>query len=229
MLRAKKAITDANSTRRDKVNKIMKKSGIGYASDAPHGYDWVGGISHRYKTVDAAPKSEHSGDVPDDTVTETLRLLNGFLSTTSDDGDALVELSLLRLSMLIDEVAVLLRNDSIENWKERKLLYKALLAFVRRILQHPKMADLALERRPAKTNSPGLRPLAESSRFRLTLDTETPSASLFECIENICRQAKMYLEISKKNEKEVVDKDSIRICQEVVSLSDIMTAQMQPR
>jgi hypothetical protein len=39
----------------------------------------------------------------------------------------------------------------------------------------------------------------------------------------------MYLDISKKTEKDAIDKDSIQISQDVVSLYEVMNAKTQKR
>jgi hypothetical protein len=115
------------------------------------------------------------------------------------------------------------------DWTERKRLYYALLEFIQGLLQDSKLSDIVFERRPGKKNSPGLRALTESSRFNFKVD-DALSTSLFGCTENIYRQAKVFLDLSKKSEDPAIGKESIRICQEVISVYECMSkaAQAQP-
>lgn len=77
--------------------------------------------------------------------------------TSSIEFDGPLVVSLLHLSLLLDRVAILLRNDSIVDWVERKRLYRSVLDFVKELLQRPELSGLVFEQRPGKNSSPGLR------------------------------------------------------------------------
>ena len=164
----------------------------------------------------------------DDLIIETLQLLKGFLPVDSDKRGIFMATALFRMSMLLDRVAVLLRNDSIVDWTERRRLYFALLDFIKGLLQDSELSKMVFELRPGTNNSPGLRALTESSRF--SFNVHETSTSVFGCTENIYRQARVFLDLSKKSEDPTTGKESIGICQEVFSVYERMerAAKAQP-
>lgn len=159
----------------------LKDSGVGYGDGH---YDKVLGPSIDLET--------------DAVFAETLDMLNRLLSSMTPDLSRLVLIPVLfQYSFVMDEVASLLRNDSITNIAERNTLYGKLFTFLQKLLLVPSCHTLFLEQRPKIIGSLGLRALSVESTPEVKISTDL-SPSLISCFTNTYRQSKSFLELDTK-------------------------------
>ncbi|KAM5500811.1 putative E2 ubiquitin-conjugating enzyme [Microsporum canis] len=86
--------------------------------------------------------------------------------------------AMLQLGLLLDKVADLLRNDSLDNVTKRRHVYKAAFGLVAKLGSHPDLIDLVKGARYHKQQTPGLKPLSSSKPLH-----ESPPLVLGEKIE----------------------------------------------
>ena len=72
--------------------------------------------------------------------------------------------AMLTLSLLYNEVAEHLRNDSLRDVKKRRGLYEAVFDFIEKLLCHPDLAYLVYQERFPKTKTAGLEVLSRSPK-----------------------------------------------------------------
>lgn len=139
----------------------------------------------------------------------TVKILGACLPPLNSD--TTIELDMLRLGTLLDKIIQLIRNDSIVDITERLEVYQATAEFITKIANHPGLAQLLLEERPNKANSPGLGELSKNSGFMLRgLDGGSTSKSLIASYGNTSLQAKTFLDMSQNRKTAIQEKDSWR-------------------
>lgn len=84
---------------------------------------------------------------------DTVKLLNACLPDL--DSDTSMELTMLRLSSLLDKATQMIRNDSIVDITQRFDVYQAITGFIERIAAHPGLLQLLFDERPNKTKGIG--------------------------------------------------------------------------
>ncbi|KAI9700118.1 MAG: hypothetical protein M1836_002652 [Candelina mexicana] len=144
--------------------------------------------------------------------------------------------AMLQLSLLLDKLAQLLRNDSIGDLTSRADSYFKILRLVQAIGGHRGLVSLINEERYAKRSTTGLKVLSLPASKRLTshgrnelqhlLILEDESAtSVISYIENLYKQSQMILSQYKNLKTEFADsagKDTIMLCEEIVRSYDIV-------
>ncbi|KAG9238285.1 hypothetical protein BJ875DRAFT_480527 [Amylocarpus encephaloides] len=174
-------------------------------------------------------------DQTDRLMTELLDLLRAFLPSTvpesSFDKQPPAEFfSVLRLSLLIDRVTVLLRNDSIPNMSQRASLYHAVLAFVTSIARQPPLVSILTDSRPEKKSTPGLRALGdEANAGEFVYDNSRGGllANLVRSARDSFRQAQTFTALSSGPTKSGLGPDdgeevavSLAVCKAIMGFKE---------
>ncbi|RDW82809.1 hypothetical protein BP6252_03921 [Coleophoma cylindrospora] len=145
------------------------------------------------------------------------------------------ELCLFRLSLLLDRVCDLLRNDSIVDITNRSDMYRQAFVFTAKIANCPELSTLIYEQRAQKKDSPGILDLSQSSMSSLASNVETVSSatlpSLFSCCKDTYTQAKALLEladrkIAKRGKTRLIENDeSLSVCQNFIDLYHLLSSK----
>jgi baculoviral IAP repeat-containing protein 6 len=109
-----------------------------------------------------AVEFEASDGKTDDMATLVLQLVVEMIPSKKNRNLPVELHGMLLLSLLIDKVAELLRNDSLEDVSKRPRLYNACLFFVHKLGTHPELASLVQAERHSKQRSPGLEVISRS-------------------------------------------------------------------
>lgn len=78
---------------------------------------------------------------------------------------------MFRLSILIDKVTEMIRNDSIEDITQRFDVYNAITAFLEKIVRHETLVQLLLEKRRISNDHPGIKALGSRNSVYRFQDT----------------------------------------------------------
>ena len=170
-------------------------SGVGYEA----GYGSYG----TPKSSKASSPTVGKGEMSDIMITTTISLLVAYLQMTSAVSDPIVGgylQAMFRVSLLLDRVCALIRNDSISDLTSRSSLYKIVFQFLGAFANHPDLSKLLFERQPCRKNSAGLRALSEGSSnlnngFE---DASLSGPSVFESFRNTYQQATQRQELDQK-------------------------------
>jgi baculoviral IAP repeat-containing protein 6 len=161
-------IKTAENSKSAQLASKPKGKGTGYAS-ASYDIDMLGGGEHwgpafsRFHTNPRrAIEFEASDGKTDDMTTLVLQLVSEMIPTKKNRNLPVELHGMLLLSLLIDKVAELLRNDSLEDVSKRHRLYNACLYFVHKLGTHPELASLVQAERHSKQRSPGLEAISRS-------------------------------------------------------------------
>jgi hypothetical protein len=162
----------------DTAKKEMKRwstisragTGTGYASeDGFYSRMFAGSRGYDLNWQDAAAKSRKEDVRTEGMVKDLMILLTAFLPNpryeSKFDKSPPPELyALLRMSLLMDRVSTLVRNDSVTDLGKRASLYNALLDFIIAIGKHPLLVKILVEERVDKKKSPGVQFLGDMSK-----------------------------------------------------------------
>ncbi|KAH9218650.1 hypothetical protein DL95DRAFT_488864 [Leptodontidium sp. 2 PMI_412] len=132
--------------------------------------------------------------------------------------------TMLNLSFLLDHVGALLRNDSIEDMPRRNELYHAMLKFVKVMASHKNLFQQLTTERVSTKRSLGLQALATATSPAKLFNTRSTSLepSLAACASESYKHAKAFRDLASnsaisKDGKSRQDKDSIALCEELIS------------
>jgi len=136
--------------------------------------------------------------------------------------------TILRLSLLLDSVTALIRNDSIAHMSKRSELYKALLAFATAAAKHLDLVKILTEKRPEKKMSPGLQELGEESNCSGSL--LIPLALACQLLLQLVapahfKQAKPIASLASKPampSEFLGNKTSINICKRILEFREVL-------
>lgn len=182
-MQAKQAERMAEAQRRSKRSRATQGKGIGYAEY---------GIDDQYELLDALYSQQQTpggmtftGSGPlmmefrsaDEKTDDLLRQILTFLrvllpSASAKEGSKFDKIppkalkAMLQLSLLLDKLAELLRNDSIDDLTKRSSLYFASFRFAEALGSHPATLELVVRERYSKRRSPGLQTLSERGKKR---------------------------------------------------------------
>jgi hypothetical protein len=182
--------------------------GTGYASGR--------GMAALHSSVQQQAGNDGKDDKP---MTDILKILPPFLPSSSSK-PAPELFAMFRLSLLIDRLAELIRNDSVTDMTKRKDLYHAAFAFLTAVAKHPALVVLLLEQRPTKKGSSGLQALGEEAN-RKVLKVDASSAglnlSLLACGQKTSQHAKAFAGLTengiiKQNAQSGDTKEAIDLC-----------------
>jgi hypothetical protein len=174
----------------------------------------------QYPAPDLSVQQQAGNDGKEDKpMTDILKILPPFLPSSSSK-PAPELFAMFRLSLLIDRLAELIRNDSVTDMTKRKDLYHAAFAFLAAVAKHPALAVLLLEQRPTKKGSPGLQALGkEAGRRGLKVDTSSAglNLSLLACGQKTSQHAKAFAGLTengiiKENAQSGDTKEAIDMC-----------------
>lgn len=202
-----------------------KDDGTGYHDDTQDGEWW--------KISSEAVEYRQQDNLTDDLMRKLLQLLTAFLpradsSSSFDKHPPLQLFAILKLSLLLESVTALIRNDSIADMSKRSELHKALLAFDTAAAKHPELVKILTEKRPEKKMSPGLQALDEES---------TPSASVFGTSRSgmsaslaarsgsTFKQAKAFASLASKPamaSELLGNRTSISICKRILEFREVL-------
>ncbi len=138
----------------------------------------------------------------DKIMTQILQILTAYVpaskGTSNFDRKPPSEIyALCRLSLLIDRLGGLIRNDSIVDMTKREELYRAILAFLTAVAKHPKFVDILTEQRPEKKRSPGLQGLGEEANWQaFVVDASCMTPSLVSLGHETYKHAKAYAQLT---------------------------------
>jgi len=132
-------------------------------------------------------------------------------------------LEVLRASAILDKVAELLRNDSIDNVTKRHYLYCRVLSFVRVVAQHPKLWAIIYDERPTKPEGATLYSIASGTAKYKPKETVQPVASY---LQNLCKQAQLIIRASNWVPFEYKSPEAqtqVTLCHQIMELSGILS------
>jgi hypothetical protein len=174
----------------------------------------------QYSALDLSVQQQAGNDGKQDkSMTDILKILPPFLPSSSSK-PAPELFAMFRLSLLIDRLAELIRNDSVTDMTKRKDLYYATFAFLTAVAKHPALTVLLLEQRPTKKGSSGLQALGEEANRRV-LKVDASSAglnlSLLACGQKTSQHAKAFAGLTengiiKQNAQSGDTKEAIDLC-----------------
>ncbi|PGH36803.1 hypothetical protein GX50_00260 [[Emmonsia] crescens] len=130
--------------------------------------------------------------------------------------------AMLQLTMLIDRVTDLLRNDSIEEVSKRAGVYSSVLHFVQKVGEHPELKDIVQGRRYCKRSTTGIQAICDTPtkdwEKALILGEKIPS--LAERLEQLAKQSEI---IQKYTATKIIKstpegKVMMKLCQEITAV-----------
>lgn len=158
-------------------------------------------------------------------------------NTAFDEAPSSTLLAALRLGLLIDKVAQLLRNDSIADISKRSSVYFPALEFVKVLGTHRATEDLVTQERYYKRGTSGLQLLsmggaydpkgkgkARSSRMLALGDAQDGNApSLVNRLDNLVKQSQIMLGLGKgsggrREMRSEADRISLELCEMIVKV-----------
>ncbi|KAF8864426.1 hypothetical protein BDZ45DRAFT_685202 [Acephala macrosclerotiorum] len=173
---------------RKNASRMTGDKGTGYSQDdMPYGYSYYQGNGY-YRGSDrldwrATPSDpQQQDDKADNMFMQLMVLLTAFIpeamsKSSFDKSPPPGLLSIFRMSLLVDRVAALVRDDSIADMGMRAGLYNAVLEFIMATAGHPVLVKLLVEERPDKKRSPGLQYIGDSTQ-RPAFDFDSSTAGM---------------------------------------------------
>lgn len=106
--------------------------------------------------------------------------------------------AMIKISLILDKVAELLRNDSLDNVTKRYEVYSAALKFTARLACNPDLSCLVNEERFTKRRTAGLQAVSEAAKDKRTTNDVLISgdewlSSIGKGLENLAQQADIVL------------------------------------
>ncbi|EGD91451.2 hypothetical protein H113_01258 [Trichophyton rubrum MR1459] len=139
--------------------------------------------------------------------------------------------AMLQLGLLLDKVADLLRNDSLDDVMKRSHVYKAAFGLVSKLSSHPELIDLAKCARYRKQQTPGLEILSSSKPQQYDsspLILGEKIASVGERLKQLARQSKIVLESAESQDLNTRSgEDLLLCCESVLSLYSVISADQE--
>lgn len=190
-----------------------------------------------------------AANVRADALTErVLIFLSHLLPTFTGDGNfnlcpPLDICTMIMSSVILEKVAQLIRNDSLEDATRRYGLYESVLDFVQALGSHHTTAEAAvhLERdvKPEGVDllkiSFGTTPVSKGKDKDKDKDKDEnkveKSQSIASCLRNLNTQSNMMLQMAKNNEEDFRGQDSqqmLKLCQRIADLADFLLANSHP-
>ncbi|OAL70732.1 hypothetical protein A7D00_5060 [Trichophyton violaceum] len=123
--------------------------------------------------------------------------------------------AMLQLGLLLDKVADLLRNDSLDDVMKRSHVYKAAFGLVSKLSSHPELIDLAKCARYRKQQTPGLEILSSSKPQQYDsspLILGEKIASVGERLKQLARQSKIVLESAESQDLNTRSGEDLLLC-----------------
>ena len=231
--------------------KLIRPAGTGYgdhyrsdSSGSSHEYGSVGSGTGPYKhyskwSSTTMPPTRAIAKTTKDTGTETienldkvtkmLEVLVGLLVLAPQDNATSIAISsMLKLSLVFDKVAEILRNDALEYVELHDALYGKTFDLLEQIGRSPNLRYLVTEERYGKSSSPGLLLLSLGSvvdRSSKAVDLYLPvhdgkDASVLSILESIHRQSCVVLQAKTRDPK------LINICQRVKEVHSLLFEQI---
>ncbi|KAK2750352.1 hypothetical protein FQN57_003832 [Myotisia sp. PD_48] len=184
--------------------KTQDSRGIGYADKSVHTgnpfvplfYDGPGAppIALRH-----AIKFEVADTRTDRSVAAILGCLNEMIPGPSNKNLPLELSAMFRLSLLLDKVADLLRNDSLDDCTKRSNIYHAAIELVCKLSAHPELIGLVQGPRYHKQQTPGLEAISSTSsrsnKNAIVLGEKIPS--LGERFKLLAKQSEIVLSAAR--------------------------------
>ncbi|EFE31505.1 uncharacterized protein ARB_01653 [Trichophyton benhamiae CBS 112371] len=136
--------------------------------------------------------------------------------------------AMLQLGLLLDKVADLLRNDSLDDVTKRSDVYKAAFGLVSKLSSHPELIDLAKCARYHKQQTPGLEILSSSKPQQYDsppLILGEKIASVGERLKQLARQSKVVLDSAESQDLNTRSgEDLLLCCESILSLYSVISA-----
>ncbi|KAI9667230.1 MAG: hypothetical protein M1821_000043 [Bathelium mastoideum] len=216
--------TKLRSSQSQPVFQGRQTSGVGYGGDS---------IRRPWKKYGVKAQSD-----PEDSATEKIMsCLTALLPSLTCENPTVFDLdpppvlrSILIHSKLLNKVAELLRNDSLEDATQRLSLYQVALKFVGKLGSHPSTAGATIHcERPEIERGADLLQLSFSYSLASSGKNKAPETnqSIAACLASFDRQSKLMVERSKSDPNNFTAKDSkdmLTLCYSVSGLSDFLLA-----
>ncbi|KAK2829910.1 hypothetical protein FQN49_007134 [Arthroderma sp. PD_2] len=129
---------------------------------------------------------------------------------------------MLQLGLLLDKVAELLRNDSLDDVTRREHVYKNVFNLVVKLGSHPELIDLVQATRYHKQQTPGLEVLSSSLK---SLPDSPPLvlgdkiASVGERLKQLAKQSAIVLDAAESQDLNTRSgKDLLDCCEDIVAI-----------
>ncbi|KAF3491950.1 uncharacterized protein GIQ15_01467 [Arthroderma uncinatum] len=139
---------------------------------------------------------------------------------------------MLRLGLLLDKVAELLRNDSLDDVTKRAHVYSNVFDLVGKLASHPELVDLVRDARYHKQQTPGLEALSaasNSSHSGSPLVLGEKIASVRERLKQLARQSAIVLEASGCQDLTTRSGENLLdCCERVVAIYTIIAEDESP-
>ena len=133
--------------------------------------------------------------------------------------------AMIQLSLLLDKVADMLRNDSLRNVNDRANVYNDVFEFVKRLGKNDETSRLVCERRYTKKRSSGLQVISASESFDFkgkgnstTFDEQSPlvigsskddlATSVVGCMAKLASQAESLSDVTKGDQPIAMEFDT---------------------
>jgi baculoviral IAP repeat-containing protein 6 len=200
-------------------------SGVGYSG----GWDVYDHHPHHNNNASSLISVDPEEENADSRFTTELKILTALIPRVGsvEGGNFLDEaLCLFRHSFLFDDLAELLRNDSITDMVERRLLYLAVFEFLEAIGDHPFLRQLLLEERINRKDSPGIRALSLNPESHTSHTSHTKDffqdrlPSVLSNGEDLFKQTEWFLNMIEKQSDSSSNshRESFRLCKAVVKV-----------
>ena len=197
------------------------KQGWGLLAMAPQnsngmalGGGWSGGRMARGQQMNHALNFQQADEKTDPLIGYILSLIIELLPIPLDDGPKLrappALRAMIQLSLLVDKVADMLRNDSLRDVSKRSEVYNPVLDFVQRLGKRGKTRYLVCDQRFLKKRSSGLQVLSASESFTNDSREDQPlviagskddlASSVVGCMAKLAAQAKQLAEQTKADQ-----------------------------
>lgn len=218
-----------------------RSKGTGYGTSTPFGGPLTGMDVDGFGLPEGrinGPLEFESSDARTDEFTQLVLELVTVMVPTKNNRNLLPELrGMLQLGYIIDKVADLLRNDSLDDVLKRAGLYCAILKLVHKLAVHPELSALVQAERDYKQRSTGLEAitLSSSSSFSghgdvgLVLGDTIPSVA--ERLKQLAKQSDVVLgtaecdDLTSKSGKALVE-----LCHKIDDVyAEIATEEGQPQ
>jgi hypothetical protein len=138
--------------------------------------------------------------------------------------------AMIEVSLILDKVAELLRNDSLDNVTRRYELYSAAMKFTARLACHPELSCLVNEARFSKRRTAGLQAVSEAAMNKAATDVLIPGdeqlSSIGKGLGNLVQQAHIVLRAGKSGAFQADGGQAmLDICKEIIELHNQLATQ----
>ena len=206
----------------------FRKSGVGYGDDHHVRHKKPRDRPIEMKNVDPA-------DAPTQRLLATLAALlpSWRAGSKFDNNTPQVLEGMLRHSAVMEKVAELLRNDSVDEIAKRGALYSSLFEFLDVLSRHPATARVLYDDRAPRSESYDLVTLSFKPQLQHRRESAEKNQSLAKIMQNLRVQADTYLKQYRMHwEDDFNDKQSelaFRLCTAIVELASFIEANDSTR